>query len=292
MAKTHEIQLPKKTREYEDMDADSTRWDNFKFRDGDVIIDTLGKSGTTWMQQIVGQLIFEGEDELYANPIATETWLDLRVRPIEEVLDILEKQTTRRVIKTHLPIDALVFSPKARYIYVGRDMRDIIWSWYAAITVPMRPPPPNLPSLPLLPKVGVREFYLHVADYEPMWAHIQNWWAFRNLPNVLFVHFNNLKTDLGGEMRRIARFLDIPLNEALLPQMIKHCSLDYMNDKTLEKYPNDPIMGAFYVYKGKNGRWKDVLSPDEIALADKAAAKYLTADCAHWLNTGELPKGE
>jgi hypothetical protein len=41
-----------------------------------------------------------------------------------------------------------------------------------------------------------------------------------------------------------------------------------------------------------NGRWKDVLSPTEIALADEAAGKYLTPDCAHWLMTGELPDRE
>jgi aryl sulfotransferase len=287
------IEWPKKTREYEDMDADSTRWNDFKFRDDDIVIDTLGKSGTTWMQQIVGQLIFKGEDALFADPISTEQWLDLRIRPIKEILDLLEAQTHRRCIKTHLPIDALVFSPNARYIYVGRDMRDIIWSWYSAISIPMREPA-NPPSLPLLPKVGVREFYLHVADYEPMWSHVKNWWAFRHLPNVLFVHFSNLKADLGREIRRIALFLDISLDEALLPKMIEHCSLDYMRDKlTAGSTPkNAGFASSFFVHKGANGRWKDVLSSEEIALADAAAAKYLTPECAHWLATGELPKGE
>jgi aryl sulfotransferase len=41
---------------------------------------------------------------------------------------MLEAQTHRRFIKTHLPVDALVFSPKAKYIYVARDGRDVAWS--------------------------------------------------------------------------------------------------------------------------------------------------------------------
>src|SRR3546814_19462338 len=44
--------------------------------------------------------------------------------------DLVEKQTHRRFLKTHLPVDALVFSPKARYIYIGRDRRDVAWSMY------------------------------------------------------------------------------------------------------------------------------------------------------------------
>ncbi len=34
--------------------------------------------------------------------------------------------------KTHLPVDALVFSPEAKYLYIGRDGRDVIWSMCAA----------------------------------------------------------------------------------------------------------------------------------------------------------------
>ena len=42
----------------------------------------------------------------------------------------VEAQTHRRFIKTHLPVDALVFSQKAKYIYIGRDGRDVVWSMY------------------------------------------------------------------------------------------------------------------------------------------------------------------
>ena len=38
-------------------------------------------------------------------------------------------------------------------------------------------------------------------------------------------------------------------------------------------------------HKGVNGRWKDVLSPSEIARCDEVAARNLAPDCAHWLAT-------
>ena len=48
--------LPKKTRELHNHHFDSTIWNDFKFRDDDIIIATYAKSGTTWLQQIVSQL--------------------------------------------------------------------------------------------------------------------------------------------------------------------------------------------------------------------------------------------
>jgi aryl sulfotransferase len=45
-----------------------------------------------------------------------------------------------------------------------------------------------------------------------------------------------------------------------------------------------------FINKGVNGRWKDVLTPAEIAKADEVAAKRLSPDCAHWLKTGQLPR--
>ena len=55
---------PKKTREFHNHHFDSTIWNDFKFRDDDIIIATYGKSGTTWVQQIVAQLLFNGAEDI------------------------------------------------------------------------------------------------------------------------------------------------------------------------------------------------------------------------------------
>ena len=122
------LTYPVKQREMHNHHFDSTVWNDFKFRDDDIIIGTYAKSGTTWMQQIVSQLIFNGEENL---PVAEMSpWVDLRVPPPEVKLPLIEAQTHRRFIKTHLPVDALVYSPKAKYIYIVRDGRDVVWSHY------------------------------------------------------------------------------------------------------------------------------------------------------------------
>lgn len=54
----------------------------------------------------------------------------------------------------------------------------------------------------------------------PFWENVRSWWAARHLPNVLFVHFANLKRDMPREMRRIAEFLDVPVDEGDWEEMI------------------------------------------------------------------------
>ena len=45
------IAWPVKTREIISHHFDSRAWNNFVFRDGDIVVATYAKSGTTWTQQ-------------------------------------------------------------------------------------------------------------------------------------------------------------------------------------------------------------------------------------------------
>src|SRR4029079_2276915 len=143
---------PAKQREFHNHHFDSTIWNDFNFRDDDIIIATYAKSGTTWTQQMVAQMLLGPDPELEVAHLSP--WLDIRVPPKEVKLPEVEAQTGRRFLKTHLPVDALVYSPKAKYIYIGRDGRDVVWSmynhhananeqWYAALNdTPRRVAPP------------------------------------------------------------------------------------------------------------------------------------------------------
>jgi aryl sulfotransferase len=157
---TETILWPTKTRELHNHHFDSTIWNDLRFRDDDIVISTYAKSGTTWMQQIVAQLLFGPDPDLEVAEMSP--WLDFRVPPKEVKLPMVEAQTHRRFLKTHLPLDALVFSPEAKYIYIGRDGRDVVWSmynhhananrlWYEALNdtpgrvgPPIEPPPGDI----------------------------------------------------------------------------------------------------------------------------------------------------
>ncbi len=292
--------LPVKTRELHNHHFDSTIWNEFKFRDDDIVISTYAKSGTTWMQQIIAQLIFGGDPKLEVAEMSP--WLDLRVPPKDVKLPMVEAQTHRRFLKTHLPVDALVFSPRAKYIYIGRDGRDVVWSfynhhvnanatWYAALNdTPGRVGPPIE-----RPPADIRAYWRDWMDrngfpWWPFWENARSWWATRTLPNVLLVHFESLKRDMPGEIRRIAAFLDIAIDESRWDAVVEYCSFEWMKRNATKSVP---LGGAFwdgganvFINKGVNGRWRDTLSPAEVAEYEARSIDELGDECAHWLATG------
>lgn len=229
-------------------------------------------------------------------------WLDLRVPPKDIKLPEVEKQIHRRFLKTHLPVDALVFSPKARYIYIGRDGRDVVWSmynhhsnanalWYEALNdTPGRVGPPI--ERPPGSRVEYFRQWLDGDGYPfwSFWENIRSWWAIRDLPNVMLIHFAELKTDLPGMIRKIAQFLDIPVDENKWDAIVEHCTFDYMKANAT---PSVPMGGAFweggaqtFVHKGKNGRWRDELSDDDSDRYEAKALAELGQECAEWLLSG------
>lgn len=294
--------MPAKTREMHNHHMDSTVWNDIEFRDDDIVIATYAKSGTSWMQQIVSQLIFQGQEGL---PVAEMSpWVDLRVPPKEIKLPAIAGQTHRRFLKTHLPVDALVFSEKAKYIYVGRDARDVMWSlhnhhanangmWYDALN--------NTPGR-VGPEIGApaespAEYFTNWLDNDglpfwPYWENVRSWWELRNLSNVKLVHFANLKRDLPGQIHDIAAFLDIDVAPDTMEAIIQHCSFDYMKENASEAVP---LGGAFwdggaktFIHKGTNGRWRDDLDTDVSDRYLARAEQELGHDCAQWLAKGLL----
>jgi len=293
---------PRKTREMHSHHFDSTVWNDLDFRDDDIVVSTYAKSGTTWTQQIVSQLIFRGAENVPMNELSP--WLDLRVPARDIKLGGLEAQKNRRCIKTHLPVEALVFSPRAKYIYIGRDGRDVLWSlynhhfnagpaWFELLNdTPGLVGPRIEPTT--LDVVGYFRQWLEKDGFPfwSLWENVRSWWAIRDLPNVLFVHFANLKRDPKGEIRRIADFLNISLTEAEWAAVLEHTSFAYMKDHAELSAPLGGILwegGAkTFINKGTNGRWRDVLPEADSRAYEARAMKELGPDCAHWLATGEM----
>jgi len=168
---------------------------------------------------------------------------------------MVEAQAHRRFLKTHLPVDALVFSPEAKYVYVGRDGRDVVWSmhnhhananalWYEALNdTPGRVGPPIEP-----PPTDIRRYFREWLEgdghpFWPFWENVRSWWEVRDLPNVLFVHFADLKRDMPKQMRRIAQFLGIPIDEARWEETVEYCSFGWMKRNATKSVP---LGGAFW----------------------------------------------
>lgn len=300
--------LPQRARIYQNHVLDSTYWDSFKPRIDDVIIATSMKGGTTWMQTIVANLIFQGQ-EMPETVWRLSPWLDNRPADIKEKLALLEAQSHRRFIKTHLPLDGLIYFPEVKYIYVGRDGRDVfmsLWNHHKAFTSEMFNWVNNFPDrvgdpLPSGPDDLHQFFHEWItkgwfsweSEGYPYWSvlgHAQTWFDYHYLPNILLAHFNDLLSDLDGEMRRIARYLDIEINEEIWTTLVDNATFNTMKRNAEQVTPGGGIAfegGAkSFIFKGTNGRWMNVLSADELALYEQTVADVLTPDCARWLEQG------
>ena len=103
------------------------------------------------------------------------------------------------------------------------------------------------------------------------------------------LHYADIIADLGGAIRRIAGFLDIPVTEARLDVMASHCSLPHMRQVAADDLFLNVVFreGArTFMHRGVNGRWRDVLTPEEIAKCDDVAARELPPDLTAWLTYG------
>jgi aryl sulfotransferase len=295
------IVWPVKRREIHTVLFDSRIWNDFEFRDDDIVVATYAKSGTTWLQQILGQLIFEGREGLPVERMSP--WLDFTLPSAAEKLDLLRAQTHRRFIKTHLPVDALVFSPRARYLYIARDGRDVVWSFHnhhanfkKQTYEVINSNPGRGAGADFAPPTGdVGKYFRDWFERDgypfwPFWENVRSWWAIRDLPNVMLLHYENLKRDMAGEMRRVAKFLDIPINEARWPTIVEYCTFDYMKAHPESVAPLGGVLweggGKTFVFKGTNGRWRNVLSAAESQAYEERAVRELGPDCARWLATG------
>jgi aryl sulfotransferase len=297
------IVWPVKTRELHNHHMNSTVWNDFKFRNDDVIIATYAKSGTTWTQQIVGQLIFAGAEGIDVPTLSP--WVDMRIMPPEAIRG-LEAQSHRRFVKTHLPADAMIISPKAKYIFVGRDGRDVVWSLYNHFIKAKPELYDMLNNTPgrVGPEIGrppasVHEYYKQWFDGDgyPLWSfweNIRTWWEVRHLPNVKLVHYNDMKRDLAGAVREIADFLGIAIDESKFLAILRHCSFDYMKAHAELSAPLGGTIweggAGTFINKGTNGRWHDTLTPAEIKAYENRALAELGADCAAWLEMGRSMK--
>jgi aryl sulfotransferase len=263
--------------------CDSRRWDAFEPRDGDIVIATHSKCGTTWTQRIVDLLVHQSPDIRPVGDISP--WLDATIfESLDEMTARLKAQTHRRYIKSHLTLEELPLWDSVKYIHVGRDGRDARLSWQNhqqgatpelvgriianAMAMAAEGGAPAMP--PPSPHAEPRDFVLQwldqmEAELETPGPHDGNYfdfemacWGERRRPNLLFVHYDDMKRDLAGEMRRISESMEIPTPESLMPSLVEAARFDNMKKDGDALLPN--IQKAFdrgadrFLNKGETGR--------------------------------------
>ena len=304
-------------RRYQGTVYDSSRWDGFQLRPGDIIISTPPKCGTTWTQMICALLVLQ-EPELPLPLDMLSPWIDMVTRARSEVFADLAAQTHRRFIKTHTPLDGIPHDPAVTYLCVGRDPRDVALSMdhhldnmdvdaflaarerAAAIDGielgPLRPPRQR-------PESERDRFWQWVDDDTPstqggssLRRTLEHLQTFREAPadlDIVWLHYDDLQADLQGQMRQLADHLDIDVDEDRWPRLVEAATFGSMRSKADTLVPGggrdqwvDPT--AFFS-RGTSGQWRDLL--DDADLVRYAArARSLAPDALlEWVHREPIP---
>ena len=302
-------ELPQQTKTYSQHPIiDSDRWRVYQHRPGDIVITTSYKAGTTWMQAIVANLLYQ-DGEFPAPVSMLSPWLDMRLPPLEAIAAGLEAQTGRRFIKTHLPLDGIPYYEGISYVFVGRDPRDVfmsLWNHHSGYTDETASQmsrgaekegksfPTDQPNIRAFWDDWISKGYFDWEnDGYPYWSHLhhaQTWWDYRHLPNIELFHYSDLLAQPETEIRRLASYLGVEIDDAQLPGILKRTSFNDMKQNFDKIMPGSEQIwkggGATFMNKGTNGRWKELLTEDDLHRYREVVAATLSPDLAEWLENG------
>lgn len=271
---------------YQNSVMDSSRWEEITFREGDIVISTPPKCGTTWTEMICALLIFQTA-ELPQPLDDLAPWVELLAPSRAEMRAVYESQSRRRFFKSHTPLDGLPFDDRVGYICVGRDPRDAAFSWLnhmanldidvvselveAAAAAENRPATVAREHLEGIPPHSPphEQFLAWVDNPRPiaglayLVTHLASFWQARTRPNVMLLHYDDLRADLSGQMRSLADWLRIDVPADRWDELVTAAGFGSMSRRADQLVPG-PVWRepSRFFHKGTSGQWRGVLDPE------------------------------
>jgi len=307
------LDYPKATQTYLNHHLDSTRWEVYEPQDGDIVVTTSYKCGTTFTQQILYNMLVRNtaEDEMFPALGVVSPWLDARFSAMskEELGRHIKTLPHQRFLKSHLPLDGLPYFKEVKYIIVGRDPRDVFMSlanhygaytdyFYDQLRYDGNQQMPRFDG-------NIRELWKNWItrgwfDWEqegyPFWSnmrHTQSYWDYNHLPNFLFLHYADMLNDLPGTVKRLAAFIGLPMTSDEIKAVVKAVSFGRVKKQAVAESAQSSEMPevfkggrATFINKGTNGRWRDILTDEDVSLYQETRDKVLSSSCAAWLEAG------
>jgi len=217
----------------------------------DVIISTYPKSGTTWTSQIVHQIMSDGNCEFETiGDVVPFQEMVYHIQAVNEQFDhpLLPRSgsssqldaSKHRVIKTHMPYryTARQEGSNCKYIYVGRWGGDVFVSYYFHYLL-LFGIDPN--------KVSLHQFVDWCLASKVMWGdwaqHVLSWWEHKDDEDVLFLTYEDLKTDLRHCVTKLMQFVGVDENKEVEVQteegLVKRPLIDIVVENSSFKYMKD-----------------------------------------------------
>lgn len=283
------------TRHYVDFIADSSRWASVTAREGDVIVSTPPKSGTTWTQSILALLI-AGDRDVDPDLSMKSPWIDMTFRPIKDVMRRIEAQTHRRHFKSHSPLDCLPFWQGVRYITVYRHPIDVHFSFQAH-------------NANIKADIGVNSgtgtvqerFHRFLEDENDhvCLASIVDHYASALqrdcAENCLRLHYKDMQRDLAAVFDQIADHVDMQHPAPLKARLVEAAQFENMRANA-DRFAPSAGQGFWksdtgFFDSASSNKWEGKLGADDLAAYDAKIAQMLSPQDRHWLEWGNGPVG-
>ncbi|MEO6081819.1 MAG: sulfotransferase domain-containing protein [Umezawaea sp.] len=291
------------TMRYRTLVSDSALWTDFPFRAGDVVLSPPAKCGTTWMQMLCALLIFDTAE--FDRPLTKiSPWLDAVTYDTAATLATLESQRHRRFIKTHTPLDGLPFHQDVTYLCIGRDPRDAMLSFENATAnihpdaMPPGGPDPQVAQPPAPDPLDrfwlwaesdlVNDSTSFGVTLANLVNHVRTFWERRDESQVALFHYADLKADLPGQLRHLARVLSIEISEQRIGELATAATFDHMRGHADELAPGVDAKlwrsNEDFFRSGTSGQWRNLLDPAALDRYHRRVAELAPPDLVEWLH--------
>uniref|UniRef100_A0AAG5DMR4 Sulfotransferase domain-containing protein n=1 Tax=Anopheles atroparvus TaxID=41427 RepID=A0AAG5DMR4_ANOAO len=261
---------------------------NLTVYEDDLWIVTAAKCGTTWTQEMMWLLDHNldysqaGEVNLIARSIFLE-FSTLVPQLAEDTIGLVERMNRPRHIKTHLPMALLpkqLWTVRPRIVYCARNPKDMVTSFFHHYCH-------------LHGYTGSKEAFLEAiledqVMFQPQIPHTLDFWSIRNEPNVLFIHFEEMKRNMAAVLVRASHFLGKTYTNEQLAQLENHLSFDVMKNNnsanhsillaTMQSFAgreNAKSTSFRFMRKGKIGSYREELTTEYITRLDAYIERQL-----------------
>lgn len=239
-------------------------------RDSDIYIVTFPKSGTTWMQLIVYQLLTDGKMD-FEHIYDVSPWLSNQAFRGESP-DTVNQLPSPRFFKSHDKYENFNSGFENKVIYVYRDGKDVAASYF------------HHNKNYLNPELTFdKNFEDHFTDFEkPLnWFKFnKEWMENKNGFNILYISYEDLKNNFLSSLHRIATFLEVPLTPEIISRTQKYTSFEYMKnneDKFGEVAPvKKELVFNEFIRAGESGKGNNYFSNEQTEVFDKNFEEHLS----------------
>ncbi|QDV82468.1 sulfotransferase domain-containing protein [Planctomycetes bacterium TBK1r] len=216
------------------------------FQDSDVFIAGYPKSGNTWLQLMVAAMLYRLDPSHAPDSLVQELVPDIHYKAFyKRFLPIT-------CFKTH----ALPHPDYKRVLNIVRDGRDVLCS-YRSFNEALGEAD-DLDDM-IAGRVEMRWGQWH--------RHVIAWQQNPFDAEILTVRYEDLKTDCGNQLRRIATFMQLDLGTAELAAIADSTRVDRMQDRERRFGWDNKLWPAEkrFVRRGVSGGYKDEMTAEQIA---------------------------